>query len=395
MQEITFFDDPTNPSLLYPLTYTRPAAKLLIGIDPIENKWLKRLDLQADCSYLSADYLHIKFLRPKYSRLYINGCLLPYDNHLLKKIIVLADNQSLYNGTTCLAYRSPHVLNNLRELEQALSNSQKQIYTGSPRLIQSLLDLFKYNQEAIVEDFNFLKQQGRSNTLHDQYTVCYGKDHIFVEQGAQVYNSTLIADSNNPIYIGKNAVIEAGCLIKGAFALDQHAQLSLGTKIKGNTSIGQHCKVGGEISNSIVHAYSNKGHDGFLGHSILGSWCNLGAATNTSNLKNNYGLVKVWNFDKLCFQCTNEQFCGLLMGDHSKSSIGTTFNTGTTVGIGCNIFGSGFPPKYIPNFSWGGFDNQTFNFAKFEVMAARMMQRRNLNFEESDYKLMQYLYQNY
>lgn len=392
MFELTFFDNLSTPSQLYPLTYTRPAAKLLIGINTIEAKWLARLPKPALITYLSAAYLHSKFPRPKASHLYINGHLLPYTPKLIDLILNLKPNEALYYSSICLAYHSQQVLNSLEELKILLKQSKKQAYLDVPKLIESPLDLFKFNRMAIKADFDYLKQKRKSNPIPDKHTICYGKEYIFIEQGVQMYNSTLIASSDKPIYIGKHAVVEAGCTIQGAFALGENAQLNMGTKIRGDSSIGRNCKVGGEISNSIIHAYTNKGHAGFLGNSVLGEWCNLGAGTIISNLKNNYSFVKIWDFEKSALRTTNEQFCGLLMGDHSKASIGTRFNTGTTIGVGANIFGVGFPPKYIPNFTWGGYDKQVFKFDKFYEMAERMMQRRNLKLEVGEHQILRYLY---
>jgi len=217
-------------------------------------------------------------------------------------------------------------------------------------------------------------------------------NNIFLEEGAVVECSNLNA-TKGPIYVAKNATIMEGCSIRGSFSLGEHSTLKMGTNIYGPTTVGPHCKVGGEVKNSVIMGYSNKAHAGYLGNSVIGEWCNLGADTNNSNLKNNYSNVKVWSYDAEQFVNSGEQFCGLFMGDHSKTGINTMFNTGTVVGVCSNIFGAGFPSKYIPSFSWGGVNKQdTYQLEKAKELGAKVYQRRNLAFDDIEQSIFQTIF---
>ncbi len=398
IKELVFVDFPVDTLSFRPFTYTRPIANLLLGINKIDIKWAERLNL-SKFSYLTENHLYPKFSKPqknslKPNYLYINSIFLPYQKESINGIQSLHIGESLYFEGTFLALHSSELIDNLAVFFKKVLESSKKQLLEEPVLLKNSLDLFKKNGLAIQKDFTFLTQNRKSEDFEDPHTVCYGKDYIFIEKGAKVYNSTLIADRDSPIYIGKDTVIEANSVIKGAFVLGEKSQLNMGSKIKGDTSIGQSCKIGGELSNVIINDYSNKGHDGFLGNAVLGQWCNLGAGTNASNLKNNYSFIKLWDYTSQDFIQTQEQFCGLLMGDHSKTGIGTTFNTATVVGVGVNIFGAGFPPKYIPSFSWGGVEGfQKFDFEKFCLMAKNMMERRKIKFHKIEEQLFKYIFQ--
>src|SRR5690606_7840722 len=248
-------------------------------------------------------------------------------------------------------------------------------------------DIFSKNTLAIQADFDLLTKGRQSAAIPDS-VFCINRKNIFVEEGARLNFASLNA-SDGPIYIGKNAEIMEGCTIRGPFALCDSSTLKMQTKIYGGTSIGPHSKVGGEVNNSVIFGYSNKAHDGFLGNSVIGEWCNLGADTNNSNLKNNYAEVKLWDYEKEGFANTGLQFCGLMMGDHSKCGINTMFNTGTVVGVSANIFGSGFPRNFIPSFSWGGSGGfTTYNTEKAFEVAKVVMSRRNIEFSDLDAKIL-------
>ena len=248
------------------------------------------------------------------------------------------------------------------------------------------------NESALQMDFDRLTKGRKSQKISDTNSI-RGKENIFLEEGAIVECSVINAESG-PVYVGKDAEIMEGCLIRGPLALCEHAVLKLGTKVYGATTLGPHCKVGGEINNSILFGYSNKAHDGFLGNAVLGEWCNLGAGTNNSNLKNNYELVRLWNYPQEQFIKTGLQFCGLIMGDHSKSSINMMFNTGTVVGICSNIFGNGFPRNFVPSFSFGGPQGYTENIlGKAFATAERVMGRRSLIFSEIDRQILSHVFQ--
>jgi UDP-N-acetylglucosamine diphosphorylase/glucosamine-1-phosphate N-acetyltransferase len=239
------------------------------------------------------------------------------------------------------------------------------------------------NEEAINRDFAMLTKGRKSKPIGKSNQII-GKGKIFLEEGVKMECAFLNA-SDGPIYIGKNAEVMEGSMIRGPFALGESSTLKMGTKIYGGTTIGPHCKVGGEVSNSVFFGYSNKAHDGFIGNSVIGEWCNLGANTNNSNLKNNYSKVKVWNYYKKDYVDSGLTFCGLMMGDHSKSSISSMFNTGTVVGVSANIFGSGFPPKMIPSFAWGGSNGfTTFRMKDALELAQRVMERRHIKLTKVD-----------
>ncbi|EIM78671.1 transferase hexapeptide repeat containing protein [Nitritalea halalkaliphila LW7] len=232
-----------------------------------------------------------------------------------------------------------------------------------------------------------------SAPLLDPHTKVYAPENIFIAPGARVHAAVLNA-STGPIYIGKDAEVQEGALIRGPFSMGEGSVVNMGAKVRGDTSLGPHCKIGGEVSNAVFFGYSNKGHDGFLGNAVIGEWCNLGADTNNSNLKNNYAPVKVWDYSKGRFTQTGLQFCGLLMGDHAKCGINTMFNTGTVVGVGANVFGAGFPRNFVPDFSWGGAAGlSTFTFSKFEETASVVMKRRGLDFDAVEKNILVHVFQ--
>lgn len=256
-------------------------------------------------------------------------------------------------------------------------------YDGELLVLEKITDLFAKNGEAMQRDFDLLVKNRTSAPLHESNMVIGDKSKVFLEEGAQVYASTFNTLSG-PIYIDKDAEVMEGSHVRGPFYLGEHSQLKLGTKVYGPTTVGPHSKVGGEVSNSVIQGFSNKGHDGFLGNSILGEWCNLGADTNTSNLKNNYSNVRIWNYGERQYADTGLTFCGLIMGDHSKCSINTMFNTGTVVGVAANIFGGDFPPKHVPSFSWGGSSGSVeYDLSKALMTAERVMARRSLPLREA------------
>jgi UDP-N-acetylglucosamine diphosphorylase/glucosamine-1-phosphate N-acetyltransferase len=251
--------------------------------------------------------------------------------------------------------------------------------------------LYALNDEVLVADF-FLLTGGRSSQpLSDTNTVIGNEALIFLEEGAQV-EASMLNTTGGPIYIANEAEIMEGCLVRGPFSLGEHAVLKMGAKIYGATTIGPYCKVGGEVSNTLFQSYSNKGHDGFLGNSLVGEWCNFGADSNTSNLKNNYSHVRTYSYEQEAETETGQQFMGVTMGDHSKCGINTMFNTATVVGVSCNIYGGGFPAKFLPSFSWGGADGLVpFKLEKAIEAANQMMGRRGLQLTEGDLAIFEEL----
>ncbi len=377
--KLIFFDGLQHENLL-PLTFTRPIAELRWGILSLREKWLRRLDLPY--GYLTADYLQPKFpYQPEEDNLYLYGGL-----HPSRKLLELAENlasgdawqkegQLLMARLGSEAPDWPSILAGAREFE------------GPVHLLQRPYDLFRGNAEALEDDFELLTA-GRRSAAVSPTNVILG-ERFFAEEEATAECATFNTNSG-PVYLAAHSQVMEGSVIRGGFALLEHATLKMMAKIYGATTVGPHCKVGGEVNNSIFQGYSNKGHDGFLGNSVIGEWCNLGADTNNSNLKNNYDLIKIWSYVDRGFRNTGLQFCGLIMGDHSKSGINTMFNTGTVVGVSANVFGSGFPRTFIPSFSWGGAAGFSLYLPeKAFATAERMMARRNVPFDQTERDILQ------
>ncbi len=382
MNQILLFDDPAIRGSLLPFTFTRPVADIRVGILKISEKWHKYTS--AEVFYLTQEYLQTKFPRNTEQALAINGAWLPEDFSftILRK---LGPNQALFWGKTLLATYIGETEKNLGfAMDKEIIQIEKE-----PTLIQKSWNIFQFNASEIKKDFALLTTGRTSQPINDPHTILYASDNIFLEEGAKVKAAVLNAEAG-PIYIGKNAEIQEGALIRGPFALCEGSTVNMGAKLRGDTTVGPFSKVGGEISNAVFFGYSNKGHDGFLGNSVIGEWCNLGADTNTSNLKNNYAPVKLWDYTKGGFSNTGLQFCGLMMGDHSKCGINTMFNTGTVVGVGSNIFGDGFPRNFIPSFSWGGAAGfSTFSLPKFDETAKAVFGRRGKEWSQVEKEIIE------
>lgn len=354
-----------------PLTFTRHSASLRVGINTLAEKW--KMMLKGDFSYLATDYLQALYsLRIAGENLLINPLALP-SKSLLNAIHYLDAGSTLeQNGQWLAARLSADEVAQYRETGAMPGDSVH--FDEELRYLAFPWVLFSENATEIATDYAAITKGRKSAQAHESCTLL-GND-IFIEEGAEVVNCSLNAMSG-PIYIGKGAKVLDGAFIRGPFALCENATVNMGAKIRDASTVGPHCKVGGEINNSILMGYSNKGHDGFMGNSVIGEWCNLGADTNVSNLKNNYGNIKTWQYKSERYYDTKRQFCGLIMGDHSKCGINTMFNTGTVVGVSANIFGADFPPKFIPSFSWGGKQGMlTYDFDKACETAQRMMERR-------------------
>lgn len=381
MTHILLFDDPAIRGSLLPFTFTRPVADIRVGILKVSEKWNKLTG--AKISFLTQDYLQKKFPRNTERALAINGSWLP-DDEALQALDSLKQDQALYFGKIFLA-------GYIGETEKNLSFAAERIPVQlpyEPVLLQKTWQIFQFNGSEIRKDYSLLTKGRISQPVNDPHTIVYGADQIFIEEGAKIKAAVLNAEGG-PIYIGKNTEIQEGSLIRGPFALCEGSTVNMGAKLRGDTTVGPFSKVGGEISNSVIFGYSNKGHEGFLGNSVLGEWCNLGADTNTSNLKNNYAPVKLWDYTRGGFANTGLQFCGLMMGDHSKCGINTMFNTGTVVGVGANIFGDGFPRNFIPSFSWGGAAGfSTFTMVKFEETAKAVFGRRGLEWTPAEKEIL-------
>ena len=382
---IILFDN--NRSEFFPLSLTRPISQFRVGIFTIKEKWEKYYD---SVSVFTDNYLSNKY--PSIvldDNIWINAQLIPNDS-IITEINNLRIGESLKSDSKILAFRSKDFKsNNLNEIS---SNAQFSF-------LNSITDIFTINGTEINNDFLFISSdkttdwQGQNDSeLLANSNIKIGQYPIYVEKGAKI-NHSIFNTTSGPIYIGKDAEIMEGSIIRGPFAMCNNSVLKIGAKIYESTTIGPHCKVGGEVNNSIFFGYSSKAHDGFLGNSVIGEWCNLGADTNNSNLKNNYENVKIWNYSINSFKDTQLQFCGLIMGDHSKCGINTMFNTGTVVGVGSNIFGSGFPRNFIPSFSWGGSSGFTIhNLNKFFITAEKVLARRNEVFSDNERQILSQIY---
>ncbi len=380
------FDDYSRLNLL-PFTYTKPVCELRIGILTIKEKWEKQLN--APVSYDTESYLSEKYTKTAAAdNLFVNGKICP-NAALLSLLKDLKPGECIKHGNDLLGYRT-HTTEGFNS-EKLLAEAKE--VSVSYISVKDVWDIFSKNEGAIKEDFEFLTKGRSSKILSSTNTVIGNKELVFLEEGAVVEASVLNTKAG-PIYIAKDAEVMEGSLIRGPFSLGEHSALKLSTKIYGPTTIGPHCKVGGEINNSVIFGYSNKAHDGFLGNSVIGEWCNLGADTNNSNLKNNYAPVKLFNYKKDRMVDTGLQFCGLIMGDHSKCGINTMFNTGTVVGVGANIFGGGFPPTHIPSFAWGGADKiETYQFDKMLETANRVFARRSLVVSKEEAAILNYIFE--
>ena len=382
------FDDSSWEQLL-PLTFSKPIAEIRFGIHTIKEKWENILE--SECSYLTRPYLSIKYKTLfKKENILINSSIIP-DLDLLSEINNLKGNEALVKGEVIIAVNTAD--KDLKEVNAEIYKKYRQIQSECNFFkINHLWELFKHNGDAIVNDFKIISKGRKSLDISENNNL-FNLENIFVEEGAVVRFATINA-SPGPVYIGKNAEIMEGSVIRGPFALGEQSILKMGAKIYGPTTVGPFSKVGGEVNNCVIIGNSNKAHDGFLGNSILGEWCNIGADTNASNLKNNYDNVKLWNYISEKFEKTNQQFCGLIMGDHSKCGINTMFNTGTVIGFSSNIFGSGYPRNFIPSFSWGGPDGfNTYLLPKAIETAERVMTRRDVKLTGQDKQIFEKIFE--
>ncbi len=377
------FDGPNREALL-PFTYTRPVADIRIGILTIREKW--ELFLGVTTTTITEDYLTDKYpMVEMEDNVMINASCLP-SYALVKQIKNLSKNQVIYDGDVIVAFFS------LENQEVNFDHFETFKCLDSVIKVESTWDIFSKNGAAIAADFE-LVTAGRTSAPIPERTEAFNDKQIFIEEGACLPLCVLNAN-NGPIYIGKDSEIMEGSLVRGPFALCEGSVLKMGAKIYGPTTIGPYCKVSGEVNNSVFFGNSNKGHDGYLGNSVVGEWCNLGADTNNSNLKNNYAEVRLWSYETENFAKTGLQFCGLMMGDHSKCGINTMFNTGTVIGVSANIFGSGFPRNFIPSFSWGGASGfSTYLTSKAFDVVRMVMSRRGLDFSDQDRAILEQVFE--
>ena len=382
--ERLLFEDKNIIKDFFPFTFTRPSAELRAGILTFSERWQRLLGI-TQVSYLTADYLQGKYPYTGVSEevtLFIYANFLPTPR-FLEQVRSLEVGESItYQGRMLAFVGKSITLSSIPPIE----------WEEPLVLFEKPTDLFTYNDKAIDFDFELLTQGRTSAPLSPTNGFLGDKADLFIEEGAKVEFATLNCQKGK-IYIGKDAEVMEGSHLRGPIALCEHATVNMGAKLYGATTIGPYSKVGGEISNSVIWGYSNKGHDGFLGNSVLGQWCNLGADTNVSNLKNTYNTIQLWDYQKGGYSSSGLQFCGVLMGDHSKTAINTQLNSGTTIGVFANLFSAGFPSKYIPNFAWGASADKYRLDEAFSV-AERVMARRGIAFDEKEQDILQWLFDN-
>lgn len=378
------FDGTVRENLL-PFTFTRPVADIRIGILTIREKWETYLGYTT--TTITEDYLSEKYpMVEMEENVLINASFLP-NSELVEMVKGLSEGEAIFQGEEVIAFYTKDT-----QEEVDFEDYTAIDYDGDVLRVINTWDIFSKNAEAIQEDFDLLTEGRESAPISNTNTLIH-PERIFAEEGAKVEHSILNA-TDGPIYLGKDSEVWEGNLIRGAFALGHNAVVKMGAKIYGATTVGPFGKVCGEISNSVIFGYSSKGHEGYLGNAVLGEWCNIGADSNNSNLKNNYAKVRLWNYATERFEQTGLQFCGLMMGDHSKTAINTMFNTGTVIGVNCNIYVPGFPRNFVPSFSWGGASGfSTYATSKAFEAAKVMMARRNVEFTELDAKILEHVFE--
>lgn len=382
---LILFDDPDARGNLLPLTFTRPVAQIRVGILTVAEKWERYFSVKP--SFSTPAYLSKKFQKKTTAdNLWINAAVCP-DGQLVVAIKNLKPGDALHKKSKLIAVRTDD-----DELPEVMAGTVAE-YADEIVLIDQPWKIFQHNGNQIRADYQLITSNRHSASINDPHTRTYNKSNIFLEEGVVLHAAILNAE-NGPIYLGKNSQVQEGAILRGPFALCDGSIINMGGKMRADTTVGPFCKIGGEVSNSVLFGYSNKAHDGFLGNSVLGEWCNLGADTNTSNLKNNYDNAKVWSYSKNGFVDIGQPNCGLIMGDHSKSGINTMFNTGTVVGVSTNIFGAGYLQNFVPSFQWGGASGSVpYQFEKAMETAARMMARRSMVLDDRERDILKNVFE--
>jgi UDP-N-acetylglucosamine diphosphorylase/glucosamine-1-phosphate N-acetyltransferase len=379
--------DLNNHLTFAPLTLTRPVGNLRTGMFTNDER-CKMYFPDVEVGYETQNYLASKFKNVAYSTstIHIDATVILTQDLALLLADLKEGEEISYNHKVIAAKSSADSLGKESKQENTLNTVLQLNYRW---------DIFQKNAEILKSDFNYYTRHKQSSPLSPTNTIIGDQAQIFLEKGAKV-EACILNTTGGPIYLDKDAEIMEGSVVRGGLAMAESSALKLATKVYGATSLGPYCKVGGEVNNVVFQAYSNKGHDGFLGNSVIGEWCNLGADTNCSNLKNNYGLVSAYSYLSKQIEKTEVQFMGLVMGDHSKSAINTMFNTATVTGVCANIFGSGFPSKYVPSFTWGGIEKSVpFKLEKAFEVAQNMMGRRKIELTQLDKDILQFIADNY
>lgn len=384
---IIFFDDNETRRHLLPLTYTRPTALLRVGITTIEEKWKDFLGCNHTYSFLTASHLKAKFpVKALHTNLMVAGHVIPSAT-LAAQVLSLNEGEALFSDNELIAYYGD---------ASGFDNKQytHKVYVENPPVIlRRAYDIFLNNSLIIKEDFDRLTHGRLSATIPTNATVIGDTSQIFIEEGASVEGACLNT-KQGPIYIGHNVEIMEGACVRGPFAACHDAKVRIGAKVYGGTTLGPHCKIGGEVESTVMIGYSNKAHDGFLGDAVIGEWCNIGGGTTASNLKNDYSEIKLWDYVERRFVRTGLQFCGLIMGDHSKTGVNCMINTATVLGVGVNIHGSGFPRPFVASFQEGS-SNAGFKdvpLKTFYSIAQRVMARRGMELTQVDKDIFASIY---
>lgn len=385
---IVLFDSQKRHDDLLPLSFTRPIAEFRVGILSIKEKW--EWHSRCRCLTLAVDYLRLKFpLSPIEKALFVAGWILP-DKAFISAVKNLKPGESLAIGDELVAYHGTLADFNGLQAAGTLPGNATQ-YDGETEMLTYVYDVFRLCHKGISEDYPLLTAGRKSqplsptNTVVGDYLLPDGQPAIFLEEGASV-EGAVINVKNGPVFIAREAEVMEGACLRGPVSLGSHSKINMGAKVYGATAIGPWCKIGGEVNNVIFFGYSNKAHDGFLGNAVIGQWCNIGAGVNASNLKNDYSKIRIWNYPRHTFMRTDLQFCGLIMGDHSKVGVNCMLNTATVIGVGVNLHGAGFPRPFIPSFLEGapgaGFTDVPLK--RFYEIAERAMQRRNVPLTDAD-----------
>jgi len=384
----------------HPLTLTRPVYDLRVGIFTLAEKWKYSLSLPEELNGPLREHLKGVFEEPEMTgnedaAVWINPRFIP-DGELIDQIRNLSLNDALFCEEQLIAAHvdlPTHKLWMQKGIDASKLTKQKLKPDGFI-ILKNIWELFQINGDEIEKDIKLSKKIAYGDEDIFPQTIFDKPENIYIEEGAVIEPGAMLLAAKGSIYIGKNAHIMANSIIRGPSAICEKSVVKMGARIYEDTTIGPVCKVGGEIANTIFHSFSNKAHDGYTGNSVFGQWCNLGADTNTSNLKNNYSTVKVtdWNSGKELD--TGQQFIGTIMGDHSKTGINSMLNTGTLCGVCCNLFSDGYPPKFVPSFSWVSDHNIVpYHFEKAVEAMGKMMERRSVPLTPAYYRMMKAIFE--
>ncbi len=391
--KIVLFDHKDDHYDLLPLSFTRPICDFRVGITTIREKWESFLP-DAEVIALPVDFLRDRFGHiddPAEDMLFVSGAIVP-DADMAARIVSLKKGQAIVSDEYTVAFNGCYSDLEARKFDD--------IFDEDLRRLRNVYDVFIMNPEVLVEDYLRITADRESRPLPDSNKVIGnltdqdGRPMLFIEEGAEVEGATLNL-KEGPIYIGKDVDVMEGCCLRGPLAFCDHAKARMGAKLYGGSTFGPYVKVGGEVDNSVIFGYSNKAHDGYLGNAVVGEWCNIGAGVNCSNLKNDYSKIRLWNYRLHSFARTDLQFCGPIIGDHSKLGVNVMLNTATVIGVGVNIYGAGFPRVFVPSFQEGSANGGFVDVPvkKFLTVAERVMARRNVSLSDLDRQIFERIFE--